>query len=431
MSSKFSELFVLFFILSAISTARAQESNPPMNHNEIFLKDPSVGHSSGLGPFELTSADSSSSIQLQFVGQLWMWYENFDNGSGKGRTKNLLMKARRIRLSLSGTIHKPELSYRLHLSMAPKSLELMDFYFNYKVCNNIQFRFGQYKTPFTRYRIQSFQRLVFIDWSIVTKYFGAERQMGLALHNGFEKPPKLGYVFGVFSGVNARASHGIGLSLAYNEKAPNPSDLAGTGTPASFHPELFFHLTYNANDIRIQSNSDAENGGFRYSIGASAAWDIDPTPYHDFGLRLAPECLIKYKGISFLAAGYAGFSDLGVQSEMKLAMTGGLLQSSYRINKTYEVAVRYSVVNFEDALMSDAQSRANRLIADSENDPDVIAQYQSAGQIDREQEAVLGFNVYFIDHFLKWQNDIGWLGHSLKIENKDDYLARSQFQLSF
>ena len=409
------------------------------SHLLIFLIALPISHpvqvtakvNSSIGPFEIFSADSASSIRLQFAGQLRLIYDSRDNGPDAARTEKLSMQARRIRLTLAGTVYNANLSYRLHLSTAPKSLELMDFYFDYKFRPYLQFRFGQYKTPFTRSRIQSFQRLAFVDWAIVTKYFGAERQMGFAFHNGYEQPPKYGYIVGVFSGANARASHAIGLSDVYGEKVFNPSDLANPGTTDKFHPELFFHITYNANNIKINSSSDEAKTGLRYSLGMSSAWDLFPTEYHDFSLRFAPELLVKYRGLSFLAAGYVGYSKIGDPAKNKPAMTGGLFQTAYRINSRFEISARYAIVGFKDRLTDDARERAMQLIADSGNDPDVIEQYENAGQILQEQELTTGFNIYISGHSLKWQNDIGWLKHFFIDENRDDYQIRSQFQVSF
>jgi len=423
-------VFVLIFSLccSIQATGENQFSHWDKNH---VSQDQYNKTQSSLGPFEIYNADSSSSIRLQFAGQLRLTLDNRDNDSNVDRTSELFMNARRIRLTLNGTIYNHDISYKLHLSTAPKSLELMDFYFNYKFKPNLQFRFGQYKTPFTRYRIQSFQRLVFVDWAIVTKYFGAERQMGLALHNGYEKPPKWGYVFGIFTGVNARASHAIGLPKVYGEDAVNPSDLAHSGSAANYHPEFFLHFTYNANSIQVNSNSDAEKTGLRYSCGISSAWDLDPTEFQDFSLRVAPEFLIKYRGLSIFAAGYAGYSEVDNNSSFELAMTGGLIQTAYRINANYEISLRYAIVDFENRLIDDASERALQLIGDSGNDPDIVEQYKNAGKIFREQEVTMGFNIYILGHNLKWQNDFGWLRHSFIQENRDDYQIRSQFQLTF
>lgn len=415
-------LFICYSVQAKIGQEFLQQDNRLLDANRV--------HSS-IGPFEIYSSDSTSSIRFQFAGQLRLTLDSRDKGSNDDRTNELSMRARSIRLTLNGIIYNPDLSYKLHLSAAPKSLELMDFFFNYKLKSNLQFRFGQYKTPFTRYRIQSVQRLVFVDLAIVTKYFGAERQMGFALHNGYEKPPQWGYIFGVFSGANARASHALGLSKVYGEDAVNPSDLSNPGTIGKFHPELFLHMTYNANNIKINSNSDAAKTGLRYSVGTSLSWDLDPTPYQDFSLRIAPEFLVKYRGLSIFAVGYAGYSKIGDPLKIRLAMTGGLFQTAYRINPTYEISLRYVLVDFDDKLTDDAHERALELITDSGNDPDVLEQYKNAGLVSKEQEVTLGLNLYILGHKLKWQSDFGWLRHSFIDEDRDDYLIRSQFQLAF
>jgi hypothetical protein len=419
----------LLFIIGEANSLKADQA---INDNIIPLyKTKTVSASSSIGPFELADKENNSKIKFQFASQLWLYYESRDNGSGKDRTTGLYMKARRIRLTLQGDIIDPNLSFKLHLSTAPKSLELMDLYFNYKLDNRLQFRFGQYKVPFTRYRIQSFQRLVFIDWAITTQYFGAERQMGFAFHNGYEKPLAWGYEIGMFTGVNARASHAIGLPKVYAEEIVNPSDLVDSGPTAEFHPELFLHISRNANNIQVQLSTDAERGDLRYSIGMSAAWDMDPTEFQDFRYRFAPEFLVKYQGVSLSGTGYAGYSDVNEPSQTELTMLGGLVQTSYRIDKSYEVCLRYAVVDFRDVLTDYAKARAQQLIEDSGNDPDVIKQYQNAGIVNREEEITLGFNKYIIEHFLKWQIDFGRLKHLRDTETRNDYLIRSQFQLTF
>ena len=371
------------------------------------------------GPFTIYSPDSSSSLRFQFAGQLRMLYENKDFGPDKDRDDRLYMEARRLRVTLAGTIKLPRLSYRLHLSAAPNSLEVMDFYFNYENRKGMQFRVGQYKTPFTRYRIQSFQRLTFADWALVTKYFGSERQMGFSLHNGYEKPPRWGYVVGIFTGVNARASHAVGLGKFFDVEIDNPSNLADAGDKAEFHPELFIHASYNAKDISVQSDSDDDPAGFRYSIAFSASWDIDPDPLRDLAARLAPECLVKYRGWSASVIGYAGFIKLADKIESDPALVGLLAQTAYRINRTYELSARFAAVEVEDVLMNSAEL-ADIMVGDS-----------NAGQLWREKEMTVGFNVYFLGHSLKWQNDIGRVEKTSRTKVRVDYVGRSQFQVTF
>jgi len=437
--------FIQFYVVATICCTNCQAALLKESPSPLAGYQPDKTTFASIGPFELSNADSSSRIRFQFAGQLRVDFESQDQDADKCRTEELFMKARRLRPSMTVNLLKPSLSFRLHLSTAPKSLELMDFYFNYKVARHLQFRYGQYKVPFTRYRIQSFQRLTFVDWAIVTESFGAERQMGFALHNGYETPPKWGYALGVFTGVNARASHTVYLPKIYGENIVNPSNLADPGPQAKFHPELFLYLSHNANSIRVQSDTDEKRGGFRYSAGLSAAWDLDPTAYQDLQIRLAPEFLIKYQGLSIFTVGYAGFVEIGEPARTDLAMVGGLFQAAYRINNRYEISVRYAVVDFKNVIVNDAYDRAQRLIDEAEDIldtatvkefaqqslDDITARYGNAGQILHEQEIRLGFNIYIIGHSLKWQNDLGWLQHSRREGTRTDYIVRSQFQLTF
>ncbi len=397
-----------------------------------------------IGPYEITNADSTSQIRLQFAGQLRAQFESRDAGPGKERTEKLSAEARRVRVTLQGDFPQHKLTFKLHLSLAPGSLELMDMQFDYRWYKSNHIRIGQYKIPFTRYRIQSFQRLTFADWAIVTGYFGAERQMGLTIHNGYEKPPKWGYEIGIFSGQNARASHAVGLAGIYGEPVSNPSDLADPGPMAGFYPALFAHVSYNPDGISLQSDSDDKGGDLRGSVGLSAGWDFDPNRYQNLTGRFAPEVLLKYHGASFDGIGYIGLVDIGCPHVTRTGMTGGLVQGAYRFAGRYEVTARYAIVDFTDELTSAAYNRAQLLIAEARQEADISesplaqqqldavkARYEDAGRVVREEEITVGFNVYIEGHSLKWQNDGGWLIHSRIDGDRVDYVMRSQLHLTF
>jgi hypothetical protein len=397
-----------------------------------------------VGPFEIASKDSTTWLRFQFAGQLRMDFERLDQGKGKDASNSLTTYARRLRPIFSVNLPEQHLLFRLHLSTAPKSLELMDLYSEYQARPNLRVRFGQYKVPFTRYRMQSFQRLTFVDWAIVTKAFGAERQMGVALHNGYEKPAKYGYAFGVFSGANARASHAVLLPEIYKESKPNPSDLAHASAAPKFHPELFLHLSYRAAGLDVQSDTDESRGDLRCGAMFSAAWDLDPTPHQDFRLRLAPEFLAKCRGMSFSTVGYAGFAKVGDPSDTELAMVGGVVQGAYRINNRYELSARYAIVDLQDALLNDVAAslgisptvsgRSDEGRAEtsySGESPSAAASQAGAVQLMREQEVRIGVNTYILGHTLKWQNDAGWLMHDRSDGDLTDFVVRSQFQVTF
>lgn len=425
---------VVLGVLLAVSWCAAVNAwaaeGPPVRAGESTSLENTLGTTSSgrptpasIGPFKIAGPDGTSWLRIRFFGQMMVRCTSLDAGGGGSRTETTTMGARRIRPILELNLPEPRLFFRLHMSAAPHSLELMDMYFDIGVPKGFQARLGQYKVPFTQYRIQSFQRLTLVDWPITTRAFGAERQMGFAVHNGYENTGGNAFVLGIFTGVNARRAHAVLLPLVYGEEVHNPSDLADPGRPAEFHPELFLHLLHKYGEMDVSSPSDEKRGPLRYSIGFSAAYDFDPEGHQDFALRLASEMLAKYRGISLNAVAYAGFSEMWDPAEAQdearteLAMVGLLIEPAYRINSRYEVAGRYALVDLSDDLLEDISRWTGAP--------------PSAPAAAREEEFRAGLNVYLAGHALKWQNDFGALRHHREGQYLTDYVFRSQFQLAF
>ncbi|MFH0766279.1 MAG: porin [Calditrichota bacterium] len=360
------------------------------------------------GPFVITAPDNSGSLRLRFCGQLIAQYYNRDFGEGNDRKDSTTVLVRRVRFTLDGRVKDPNISYLLHLSLAPGSLELIDLYLNWASTQDLQLRFGQWKVPFTRYRIQSSQRLTFVDWSIETKYFGAERQLGLALHNDYEKPGKFGYAVGLFTGENGRASHGIGIPIVYGITPVSLSNLSGPAYSAKVHPELALHLSYNQGGILVDSDSDLEGGPLRWSLAFSLARDFYAGRKEDFSLRIAPEALVKYNHLSSSLIYYSGWFKPIDESSEKFAMQGGQWQGAWRLSERWEAAARYAVVDFSDDLLQDSQYRTSQ-----------------------EQEWTIGGTYYIAGHNLKIQTEASLLRHVKTTEIRDDYRVRSQLQVAF
>lgn len=382
-----------------------------------------------IGPLVLHDADSTAAMRVQFAGQLLTSWESSGRNGDAGNKSDLFMKVRRARPSLRVNLPRYHTSFRLHLNVAPGAIELMDFHFDAKLTHQFQIRAGQFKIPFTRYRIQSFQRLTFVDWSMVTRYFGAERQLGLSFHNGYEQPPQFAYAIGVFSGVNARASHGTRLASLYGEEIINRSDLAGSSPQSSFHPELVGHVAFGSRAIDIRSDSDARGGPLRYSIASSLAWDLDPAEYQDLALRAAQEMLLKCRGLSLMTTVYMGFKAIDGSFRTRKAFSGILAQSAYRLHDL-EVSLRYAYVEADRAVADDAHDRASSIIEDAD-DNKLVARYGDAGMLLAEHEGTLGINVYVDGHGLKLQNDVGFTKYERRHDDRTVYLIRSQIQLAF
>jgi hypothetical protein len=420
-------VFVLGLVAISFSSAAAASADEASGGLDLPGK---------LGPFVLTSDDGKSSIGLGIAAQLLLRFESKDSGPDEDRLDTGGLEIRRLRETLSGRFLDKDLSYYMHLSTAPGSLELMDVYLNYSASPGLQLRAGQFKIPFTRYRIGSFKNLTFADWAIVSKYFGAERQRGFALHNGFEKPPTLEYELGLMAGQNARASHGIGLATVYGEKPPNPSDLVNPAPTELPHLEPVLHVAYNHGGIDTSTDTDWEGGPLRFSTGISLAWDTRPTDYLDHYVRFAPEVLVKIRGFSLFGVYYLSTREKNrSMADASLAMMGALLQTSFLVNRRVELALRYATVMIDETTASEARDRAGSLIMQETDEAKKAAlekQYQSAGAFKFDEEITFGTNIYLVGRSLKWQNDVSVLVHFDQNDDRyDDWRVRSQIGLAF
>ncbi len=310
----------------------------------------------------------------------------------------------------------------------------MDAYLDFRFHPQVSLRAGQAKIPFTRYRIGSYKDLTLVEWSMLTGYFGAERQLGLTLHNGWEKPPWLEYELGLYTGVNARASHAVALSRLFGETIDNPSSLVDGGPVLALHPELVAHLALSSEGMTTSTDTDFERGPLRASAGLSFAWDLQPDRLRDLSMRLAPELLLKYRGASFSSVFYVAFARTGdTVARQQLVFTGFLFQGSYLLLRWLELAIRYSLLDVNEGMADRARARAAQIVATAapEKAPDLVAQYKNAGSLRSEQELTFGVNLYVIRSSLKWQNDFAWTRAGRYDGEREGLRYRSQLQLSF
>ena len=376
-----------------------------------------------IGPFEVASSDGRHRLRVGLSLQLRLGFTSTDTGPDRARESTTELLARRLRPSLRGSFFGGRIESFLQLSTLPGALELLDLYVNFARWSQLQLRFGQFKIPFTRYRTQLFSRLTFVEWAPLARYFGSERQLGLALHNGYERPPRFAYELGVFSGTNSSRSFATGIASVYGEPLPDPSDLAQPALPVSLHPELVLHLAYNSPGARTDSDHDEERTPLRFSVGMSAAWDFRPTPYQEFAGRLNAELLLKVAGASLSAAGYAGWFQDPESAQLLPAMLAGLLQTAYALTSRTELALRYTVIVPLQPLLDSARAHAAAVALLS-----MPARPQHAEQ---EHETTAGLNYYLAGHTLKLQADVSWLRHVRSGAALDDARVRAQVQVVF
>ncbi len=411
------------------------KSNTRLDSASVKAESGGIAWPDKIGPFEWVSKDRQHSLRVGLAVQLLFRVDNKDMGANTDRDNIVYAEARRIRPNLRGSLMDGMFEFYLHLNTSPNTLDLLDYYINYKPHPYAQIRIGQWKIPFTRYRIQSYKRLTLVDWANTSKCFGAERQIGLAVHSGLENPQKIDYAFGVFSGTNARSSQALGIATLYGEEIISSSNLAKPGPKMEFHPELAARIGYNHNGIDLRRDTDFEGGPFRFHLGVSATYDLNADKEIDFTARFAPEFLMKVHGVSLSLVYYVGWGDRVMANEIpEIAMMGGLVQASYVFIKRVELAARYSVVHGMTDFRKDARLRADAIVTaatDQTETDELTDQYKKMGTVIKEHEATFGINIYLIGECLKWQNDISYLHYELVGRDKRDVRFRSQLQLAF
>lgn len=384
---------------------------------------------------ELRTEDGDSSIRFQIATQLRWTYTNEDGGPGQPATSDNDIRFRRLRLIFGGSLVSRDFSYKLHFNLVPGAMELMDFFIDYRFADQFALRFGQWKVPFTRYRLGSWATRPTLEWSNPTRWFGAERQIGLTAHNNVSRPPRFEYQIGVYTGDNARASNGVGMARLFRESRPNPSDLTDPEPPRSFHPEIAAHFAYNHGGIDVRAPQDFEGGGPRFSLGLSATWDLRPTPRQDMAARIAPEAILKLHGFTLWGVFYLIFwEEVADDEETRLGMLGGVAQASYVFLDRFEVGLRYTNVAMLSAIRRDAQRYADLRIAAAEDDAsreELINLYNGIGLVEAEHEITLGFSTYFLARTLKLGVDGALAIHQRVDRNRYDLQIQIQAQLAF
>lgn len=383
--------------------------------------------------FWLGSGDGGSWISFHLALQFRWEYLYEDTGAGRATRNDIFF--RRIRPVIKGSLLSEDLTYRMHLNLVPGSLELMDLWFGYRFIPQLRVMAGQMKIPYTRYRLNSFMDRPVVEWSHPTRYLGAERQLGVMVHNGVGRPPALEYQLGLFTGVNARAANGMGMPEAYAESVGSPSSLTDPAGMDDMHSEVVGHLAYNFGGIDVRRPADLEGGPPRFSVGLSGAWDLRPAPRRDLRLRIAPEASFKAWGLSLDLVFHLGWFDQAAGSgRYLLGMTAGVAQASYVFRERYEVALRYTFVHLLQALRDDSRAYAASRIESAGDASDLARlydQYREVGLLQTVHEANLGVNVYLFGPTVKWQVDLGLLAYDRAEDVRYDCQLRTQMQLSF
>ena len=321
----------------------------------------------------------------------------------------------RARLQLEGHVFGKSHVYKLEFSLADK----VGFAFTKDVWIEQQFsegkmglRIGQFKHPFNRQELVSDFGSEFNERAITAKFVEGGRDLGLMLHNNFDKSPEgLEWAVGLFNSF-AGGKDEVGIkAVCKNNAEDEPGCTIGlpAGAVSDWEPALVVRVGFNSGKIKGYSESDLEGGPLRLGVGLSykvglgqlnkgAQESVGDNLQHAVGL----DALLKVEGLDVMAGVFM------VKKKTADAGFGAHLQAGYFLSpKKTQVAARFAFVpTARDAELTDIEAR-------------------------------LAFNYYFVGHSWKWATDLGIVQttgtDSAGVDSTDDpnVELRSMAQLTF
>lgn len=381
-----------------------------------------------LGPVRLKVGDKDNWIGFGFGTQFELMYDQDFAGAGLVKDSEILVEFRRLRTTLSSSFLDGKIRSSVQFNFVPGALELIDLWLAFRPVPKVSLRIGQFKVPFDRYRAQSFASLSFADWATTTRMFGSGRQIGLAVV-GARGRRNVEYAAGIFTGVSARASHGVGIAEVYGETPFNASDLKDGDPTTAIHPALIGRVAKHFGKINTDINSDVVGGKLRQSVGLGLAWDARPVPTINLPIRGSIEWLAKLHHLHINLVGYVAWFERTTNGDYAFGPWGLMAETGYRFSTLWELAIRYSLTYLTNALQNDAAAYAQAQIAASPDPDQAAIQYANVGEEASREELALALNAYVIGTSLRTLLEAAW--ESLRLDDGRQNAFRLTVQLQF
>ena len=324
-----------------------------------LMERPKLSYKKG---FYFETTDKEFSMKMTGRLQMRYGYEDLDNNHDTEEEQdNSSFRLRRARLKWDGSAFKYT-KYKIELALkstgavdGSKAVELIDWWASYNKNPALSVQFGQWKVPFNRQRVISSSKLQLIDRATSQDEFTQDRQVGAMLHGKlFNK--KFEYYAGMFNG-NGRneSSNGNNENLYIARVSWNPFETFGSGIG-----EKESDLDWSEKPKAHISAAIAFDGGADETIalkriGTITAKEVDKT-------SIVGEYGLKYKGFSTKAEVYwrkydgIDTSENDTNPSTKVIDRGFFVQGGYfLIPKKFELAGRYSLVDFDNQRTTDAK----------------------------------------------------------------------------
>ncbi|MBN2715693.1 MAG: hypothetical protein JXX14_07540 [Deltaproteobacteria bacterium] len=381
-------LFGLVFLFATVAMANEPKAEEGTDSNISEY----VGYDGG---FYLNDASGNYSLKMNARMQAKYTFEAVDNG-GRDRDLESHFSIPAARIKFKGHVISKSVGYALQLDFGKGGALLKDFYADFAfVKNKFHLRVGQWVKPWSRQQITSSGKLEFTERAMTDKAFGAGRDIGLALHNNYEKSPLFEWVIGAFNGTGEKPK------FTGSVDEDGGVEVKPSNVPATFHPMIVARVGVNLGKLKGYSEADLEGGAPRLGLGVSGIFDFEHDNGDNGDIRGEFDYMFKAYGFSSTGGVYVASAQdgdgFGDQAYDKMGMHA---QLGYVLMEKIQPVFRYGVINPE-------------------------------GGKNYTQEVFGGLSVYFAKHDLKWQTEVGGILKQNGDNSTKDTVLATQLQLGF
>lgn len=343
----------------------------------------------------ITAADGQYALDLGVRGQLRAELLRTE-AAGELRARFLIP---RMRIQLEGHALGPDNRYKVEFELSGSGNPgLRDYFVDHAFSPALRLRLGQWKRPFNRQELVSDFGSELLERSITNGFAGGGRDLGIAVHNNYEKSPEgIEWAVGVFNGTGERGRQELDCDDPMDASTCTPT--TPSNVPDDFGPLAVVRVGWNQGGIKGYSEGDLEGGPLRVAVGASYKVDLrDLEEDADGNLQLQhaaeADFMIKVHGVGVSGAAFL------VKRGSNDALLGFYGQAgAFVMPKQIQVAARFGF----------------------HQDPNPMN--------DERIEALGAINWYFAGHAYKWMTDAGIV--QTTGTDVTDFQARTQLQFVF
>ena len=368
----------------------------------------------GKGLINFTAKDSSFSVKFAPRFQVRSMTSWDHDGEQYGSPDHNFI-VRRSRLKFDGFAYNPKIKYKIELGLTNRDVSganqfnrntpriILDAVIKWSFAKNFELWAGQTKLPGNVERVVSSANLQLIDRSLLNSRFNIDRDLGVQLRH----KSKLGGDFvmreklSLSQGEGRNVTEGNEGGLQYTARLEflpfgtfkSKGDYVQADLKREKAPKLMVGFTYNLNQDAVRERGFAGDYMFRSD---GSLYETDQT-------TIFADAMFKYQGFSFMGEYAKRSAEEEVATDIDGTPTGDIvltgnalnLQAGYLFENNYEIAGRFTTVDFEPV----------------------------TGNLPQEQYT-LGGSRYVVGHKLKVQSDLSYT----TLDGQDDNIT---FRLGF